>query len=421
MKYFMLLTIVLLALTSCQKEEDLAEKKDPPADQSKLEVVWRTSVYDGTKSAASFRPILFEDLVIASSDQLGRGDIEKVFALNRNTGDTVWTWDDYLSPENGEEISQHIVESEGEVLFLSSRHGLYAIDMRDGSTIWSEWIHREDTEGRIMEASRRFDVLNGKAYFDLRWGDVPDVDTSYFMEYDMRNGLSREVLRFSKINDHGPALTKPAAFIAPNGDQMVLVVCNYLRREWPVNTYPALYCYNLTHDSLVWQIDSLESYDAASQIGPAIYEDQVIIFATWTIFSLDPMTGEKNWRWYFPESGGFSFSNWDIHDGVMYFKTNRGDLTALDLESGKPVYFNDNSNLGGYSRGVQYYDGKLLFASDWLYMADAFTGELIERFISPNELEENKNAYYTAGIVDDENGLYYVCDGFDLICYKIRD
>jgi outer membrane protein assembly factor BamB len=422
MKYSVLIAIGVVFLASCRKEEPQPDEHEPPMmDTSQLEVVWRTSIYEGLKSAGSFRPILFEDLVIASADQVGRGDIEKVFALDRMTGDTVWVWDDYLSPQNGEEISRNIVESEGDVLFFSSTHGLYAVNKRDGRTLWREFVHRDFGEAGVRLVNKRFDVLNGKAYFDVRWGTIPDIDSAYFMEYDMRSGQNREVLRFHKRGLHGPALAKPAAFVNENGDEMVLIQCHYLRTERPVNAYPAMYCYNLTHDSLAWQIDSLESYDAGSPIGPAIHEDQAIVFGTWTIFSLDLNTGEENWRWYFPESGGFSFADWDIHNGVMYFKTNRGDLTALDIELGTPIYVNDNSNLGGYCRGVQYYDGRLLWASKWLFMADAQTGELIERFTAPSELEDNKSGYYTTGMVDRENQLYYVCDGHDLICYKIRD
>ena len=421
MKYIIFFLMGMVALTSCQKDEPMSEQNDPPSDPPKLEVVWRTSLYDGPKNARSFRPILFEDLVIASSDEVGQGDIEKIFAFNKWTGDTVWVWDDYFSPQNGEEFGRHIVESEGDVLFFSSTHALYAVDKRDGSTIWRELIFEDNQDDGLRLVNRRFDILNGKAYFDIRWGTTPDIDSAYFMEYDIGSGRSREVLRFHKKGIHGPALAKPAGFVNEDGDEMMLIQCHYLRTEYPVNAYPAMYCYNLTQDSLVWQIDSVDSYDAGSPIGPAIYGDQAIVFGTWTIFSFDLKTGEENWRWYVPESGGFSFADWDIHDGVMYFKTNQGDLTALEIEGGTPVYFKDNSDLGGYCLGVQYHKSKLLWASKWLYMADAPTGELIERFTAPSETEDGKNGYFSSGLIDRVNDLYYVCDGHDLICYKIKE
>lgn len=201
----------------------------------------------------------------------------------------------------------------------------------------------------------------------------------------------------------------------------------------------SVYCLNAMTGERVWEFGYSSNPEVHFEGPPTLYEDMV--FATsYYAYALDVFTGQELWRSQEPVSCVSGMTAWN---GLLFIPGQFG-LTALDTETGEPVWFFEcggfwdsspclvdgviyigslydiclyaidatdgslvwqSSELGAITSTPAYHDGRVIFGTDVLpppnpvYALDSSTGAIEWEFLEPNPLEDDW-LHGSAGIAD---------------------
>ncbi|MFC7202990.1 Ig-like domain-containing protein [Haloferax namakaokahaiae] len=295
---------------------------------------WR---FEFTDDVSTVPAVAADGLVFVAGDDTLR-------AVDNDTGDVVWNESgvefDVLSVANGTVVAGD----------SSSDGGVYVYDASNGNEVWNEtdyvpeatvvldgtlYVSRETYTGQQLVA---FDLQSGthqwSSEYDgdsLAGGLSASGDTVYLTgelstrDYALQalnasDGSERWRFEMEGVVTMTPTAANGSVFVGA-GD----------------TTYdPTFYRLNSTDGHVEWAYDS----NARPQ-GAAVANGSVYLVGGNTIRSLDETTGEREWRYRLPGNLDYGLVYADIDalaptvaDGVVYVANDRGNLVALDADTG---------------------------------------------------------------------------------------
>lgn len=431
MKYNLvyIIFIILFQFTNsaCNKA-DLNINDTPPSDSNPLKlsrdtlnVHWmvRHNQSDAGKNF-SFKPILYKDLLIFSSDDLYNG--EPIFGLDVETRELIWQWEEYLGQSYGEKPWLINMEWEQERfisnnLFCVTNKAIYSINALTGKTSVSYLVSKE-------EQKFRFGSVQNNA---LVQGIDLELGKSAILLCDDKLSC-RNIYSDSVPANHDIHFSNPRFDLETSPDDSLLYFGVEIRNKAKATKYRDIkfISYSITDQEIQWVFNVPRELDAKvysqHKRNPPLIVDNLIFFQLQThMYCLDIHTGRELWQYSFADGVGVGSKLKVIHDGGrLYFADSRGDVSCLDAHTGRRLWFNSNSNeTGGAVDDIVLYNNKL-YMTDLvsLTVVDALSGKGIGKFISPNA-KYFRDAQINAVTIDEENEIMYVDDGYYIMACEI--
>ena len=270
------------------------------------------------------------------------------YALDAETGTTVWTF------ETGRQVRTSPLVADGVVYFGADDLFMSAVNIDDGEEVW-----RNKVEGTMRSSPV---IVRGTLFFG--------TDSGVLYAYDARTGLlnwettltsTRHLVRSSPaaIGDtifvantrSGPFKSNLFALDRSSGDE----VWSYPMEGWAnfsgavgggavfISTTEGagvrdtfrwsnarLYAIEQSSGELRWM---LHREDVGAWTTPAVTEDLVLFgWLDGRLEALDIQTGEVEWVF---ETGDPIFAPPTVADGFVYFGTNDGRVWAVDIVTGQ--------------------------------------------------------------------------------------
>ncbi len=392
----------LLLLFSCNKKQEHAL---PVPQTNDLKILWERVLEDTTSDVLSMSPLLKDDVLLSSFQSIDTSLSETIFAVNKNDGSLLWTWNDYVRPApqrvSGKD-KQHIVNNS---LLASSSQDNYAIDITTGSTIWAT---------NIEDGNPRTSIFENSIFHSITYATAPHGDSSKIIMADVANGNWQDVVSVSKIDEFEVYLETPGVYINSNGDSLII----YQNRQLVIMPFAErvdLYCYNLTQDSILWMIPEATSSGSSNVQPPIVEGDRVYFGGKWDFLCIDIPSGEIIWNHNF--YWDFQGSNYLIYNNLIITNLDNGDLIAINKNTGNQVWVNEG--LSFCCTELRIYDDRIYFGNNSLYIVNAINGELLYKYKSPHY--KYGGQFLNAIAVDLESNRMYTSDGKFLMCFELPD
>jgi outer membrane protein assembly factor BamB len=426
--YIFFIGIFLTISISCNKVE-IDKEWDSPTDKDPIErkgdtlnAHWmvRHNHSDDGKNF-SFKPVVINGLVIGSSKNFI--DPEKIFGINVIEKEIIWEWNNYKGQALGERANLLISFKYQPNKLISSNlicvtnKAIYSIDALTGETKESYLVSNEQQSIRYGSVQNNA-LIQG---IDLESGNSAILLCDEKLE--CRNLYSESV-----PSNHGIHFSNPRFDLETSPDDSLLYFGVEIRDKALSPKYPEIkfVSYNISKQKVDWEFHIPRNLDAKvfSQHkvnAPLIVGDRIYFQLQTHLFCLDIETGEELWRHNYANGVGVGQSIKLIHDkGRLYFADSRGDVTCLDANTGRRLWFNSNSEeTGGAADDIVLYNNKL-YMTDLvsLTVVDALSGKGIGKFKSPNA-KHFSDAQINAITIDEENEIIYVDDGYYIMACEI--
>ena len=368
--------------------------------------IWRTelglannqSSSDNSIGGEFDKAVIHEGKMLFAGNEDSQGILENghIAALDIETGDIIWKWNDFIEPDYAARLDTYYYEH-----YFSMRIGSrrYVIDLRDGNTLWKEkgdMLFRHNPygigylhfgNGKYYETSEQGQEIRFERGYVCRIDrqDAPN----FFLEppYDKRfpYGFYNSI---GKIQDMIPLLT-------PNDILIVVYYTNYVE-ENKRNSYLGLY--NFTKRR--WIYNQVFIGDGGGGVAE-VSNDKVYSINEKKIKCHKLETGEKLWETNISkQAGGVDVI---LAERKLIGISSDSFLYGIDIESGRIEYEKVLANSGplNYHNGIVYFVG----LGD-LYALEASTGKVLWQIESP-DLELSRFYSFKSdqvGIVEDKNG-----------------
>ena len=393
-----ILSLTILIGSSCKKKTD-----DPiPSDEKKLEVLWQYS-YSDSDDGLSITPYLYQNMLLTSFRVSGSTNNEVLYALDAETGELIWEWEDYVRPAPQKFRGKHRNFIREGSFFLGSSQDVYEIDIESGLTQWSS---------NIEEANPRISQGDEHMYSTMTYGSAPLGDSSIVIERAYDDPEWTKVFSIHKQDDFEANLETASEYIDTNGDRLLFFQDRTLKLM-PFTEKVDLYCYNASADSILWVKTEFTPSGSSNTQPPLIEGDRLYFGGKWDMICLELPSGNELWRntlyW------DFQGSNFLLYEDLIITNLDNGDLIALNKNSGNIVW--QNEDLSGCCVELRIYEDRIYFGNNDLFVLDAITGSLLCQ-LEPTDLNGN----FKSGVaVDLLNKRMYCSDGYSLLCMKLPE
>jgi outer membrane protein assembly factor BamB len=302
--------------------------------------------------------------------------------------------DDESFPAPRSRLATVVPSVAGEVVFINDAQGVRGIDLRSGRSAWP--IGDDDTGFLIApndlpttgsaSANRDIPACWGGLIAEGRWfGGIvgaksprlpPRPDMLVCLELAAQGRLEwfRQVSRERGANPASSISGRPVA----SADSMQI----YFPLSHP-NGESSVLCLS-PRGEVLWQSEpSKESFRTnASSFGTTLVQSAGKVFLNdrdQRVVAFGGGTGKTDWERTFPVQAGHVRTRAGSHslaisEDRVIAQTNHG-LTALDCETGRPVWINEGNRIEGSLLGVR--EGIAVVAGDWLWGMDARTGKIV--------------------------------------------
>ncbi|HRQ31167.1 MAG TPA: PQQ-binding-like beta-propeller repeat protein [Saprospiraceae bacterium] len=383
---------------------------DPPVDPGDTtktdslpyDIIWQTpqNITDSSGSySPHFTPAIIGDLVFSANnvyaDFLNDKDIDTITAYNIHTGEIIWKWSDFQSSQKY--VSQNVIGDN--IVFVTTGKEVVGIDALTGETL----IRRISNKGE-KRISVSQDIL---FHCDLDF-DEKGTDIFYF---DKVNSQWKKAIRIVETGNLRIQAYPPSAEIKSDGDTLLYFQKRFYRSE-PFLAGSELYCYNLSKKQIVWNA-IVDSLDSNINNTPYVAEGRIFFCSSKTVHCFDKSTGARIWRTHFPKTN-FLATNYLMTEDKIVIGSDNGERIGVRKNDGKVVY-NINSYASSFWR-LNRYKNWLLNVHKQLEIYDINTGEQ-KFFLNTTHKKGNFN---TGVAVDESTGLFYLPDGYNMMCIKVK-
>jgi hypothetical protein len=117
-------------------------------------------------------------MIITSAENSGGGN-EKILAFNKEIGDLVWEWDEYLSGTS-KSLKRHQSIIIDNSLIVTSYYDNYSINIESGVTNWGT--------NDLSAGGPRISNFNNTIFHSRSYGSLPHSDSSDIMMCDYLTG-----------------------------------------------------------------------------------------------------------------------------------------------------------------------------------------------------------------------------------------
>ncbi len=343
------------------------KKKNSDADVSSKTPIW---IYNTNENSYQSKPCLSGDKVIVCSYDDNDANLHTTHCINRNTGTSVWKYNDSVTGRISPVVYNNLVILGGmnpHALNLSDGsfawkyaddlipHALYSNPLlADNSVYFASYISLTkhaassgallwEKEGNYVNLRNSRPVINnGKLYY----GDIANNMTS-FIESD---GQIEWSMTFEGVFANIPAVTDSEIFIGIHDDNintktLRCINLNDRTEKWGVKLgridadiaiagdkvyaigLQTLHCRSAIDGSAIWQYDMT----AGSVCEPLITGDKVIIGNGDGLFCLNASTGALIWKYVTTGSNPNGFSSSTLDGDRIYVSCDDGNVYCFSI------------------------------------------------------------------------------------------
>lgn len=365
-----------------------------PKTYGKLKIAWRTP-FKNDQLYGSRSPAIYGDKAIFSN--YPAYGAETFLALDADTGQEKWVWNDYISESANNTSGSELPTTYNSSLFITPGNGLISIDMETGKTNWKNNF----TSGGVSV------LLGNMAIRQARLG----ASSVCFKLINLEDGTDRNVFTIDTITTPYFSLFTPAVFKETNGDTLLYFtfVEGFQQPDASFVDNSSFYAYNLSTNSIVWKKIGFSA-------GVIRYQDKLYAQSD-KLYCLNPQTGDIIWEQATPANSGGYFHIFE-DKLVITSQSSPAFVHAYNLSDGSPAWnipFSGNTSEPMYYKGLMYFtcssDGRL-----WAIKVS--NGERIWHERCP-DTEENSDSHWSFGInVDPVRNKLYVASFTGAFCLE---
>jgi outer membrane protein assembly factor BamB len=413
----------LLLLSGCiffQEEEnhqtDLMNSEGTVISKT---AVWKTNLSNGKHLIGTFMSPLIHDKIVVTG-AIGESDNDWYLAgLDTYTGEIVWKWSDQIIDrewyEDAVKIGYTMIKISGDFEDYSGTF-LYAIDLRNGQTIWKDLRVSQYPCSQTPET-------NDQSYYFVELGLIPKIFRGSVSSnvYEEITTVPIDSIRTYQ-NIFGVAGNLKVFNGSQGHDYLIISFNEYQLEDSLTRGKMFAGLFDLTTNTYIYEKALIAPYSIGffSQ-KPEIYDNRVCIFnVNDQMVGVDLYTGEVLWRRGY-DQGTFSYL---IVEGVLVLGQFFGADTyayGLDPMTGHQLWRIPSG--GGASEmqalnGVVYWkdrgDGKL-------YAVEATTGKLLWKLNDPDP--ESNSWWKSDGVAvmagkNGEKGRVFASTHLRMYCYE---
>lgn len=404
MKFLFSLLVIFSLLSSCSKDDGINSIiKDKEGVVTYLPPLWSLPLHeDGNPESHSLsvtgNNVVNEEDVLIITNQ--NSTSRYLTLVSSETGEILWKWNDWYIPESESFKGRFTITHNNVIHWITgTRH--YWVDLENGQTV-------KKYRGQNSYA---FNLRTlGSHFFGL--AKPKDTLTQYQTTAVFRGDFydeEPEMVLLPKLNlEHaigyrigGVTSVIP---VIENGDTLLITAYQDIFPNWSFQSYLGLY--NLTRQNWVYEKVPLCEI---SQKGVLYHplrqvENTVITNVARSLICYNFYTGEKVWEKEFPHD--FSFSGFDIYDGILVGSCENKILYGMDVHTGQLLWTGEgagtNSKLENrIMDGVLYFGGG---SSGYFHAVDIYTGKTLWK-LDPHKYEGDE-AFWTwsINVVPGRNG-----------------
>lgn len=415
--YSLLLFSILLS--SCQKADSIIDyKHNEEGEVIKAPYLWKIPMHKEGSSDSG--PSIQGNMVFGETSLIRTSEspVKKNLTLiDCSDGARLWDWSDWYQPETEGASFNSYVYSDN-ILHWATGTRNYWVNLSNGFTHYK--IRRETGIRSVIK-------YDDEVYFAI--GDPIDTleeyQTAVVLSGNFVTGELKQILvpEFNLENAIGNRIGQVTSIIPIKKDTQTLLIVAYqeIFPNWEFVSYLGLF--NMSEK--VWIYDKIK-LNEKSQKGVLyqpmkLFDGSVILTVGNALMCYDYLTGEKIWERQFPHD--FSFSGFEVADGVLVANCENLRIYGLDPGNGNILWENEGSGtssnlLDRIMNGVAYFSGG---GPNRIFAVDIHTGEILWR-LDPREYESS-NAYWTWDIyvVPSQHGgmdKVIACSGTHAYCFE---
>ena len=394
-KFFKILHVFLSVIFSCTLCS--CDWFTSPNTTTIPQPIWVSSITTGESIGGLFPPTVLEKSIITLGSQ---NKTSVLYSFEKLSGKKQWEWKDFST--KGNVIIKRVHQYRNILVLLDGRK-LYAINTDTGKTVWVSEVS-DYTVPWISGFGQYF-------YYGLENAFL--IGNSLTGQQENVSFSLAGTLFIPPISYIQPE-TKDTLLLATGTN----LIKDSLGRDL-YKTY--IVAYNRNKNSLLYQLMALEGNSGSDLGFPTAGLSVILGTRVYTdigrsIQCNDILTGKLVWRRKF--LGSFYFSSIIAADNKIFGNSDdEGIMYALNPDTGDIIWQEQTSSASGdmlYMNGVIYIVG---LGDGKLHAIDAQTGKHIWKFRSPDYESSNTNSSFEDAVTGD--GQYvYVRSRLNLYCFK---
>ena len=407
MRNLLLILITSFLILSCNKEEP-PYRPEPVEPEPTFKMVWEKLMAPDSLQRGYTDTYLYNDILVLNRDRTFQSSPDDiVYARNANTGEILWEWYELDQHYDHPGRVQRIATFENYYMcsYIDSYH---CIDVNTGQTVWSN--------GPDPEVSRQPHYFaHGKNVYGTQRTRSNDDFSVY--QINIKTGEKKSFYSSSVEGELETHLYSPEEYVDNNGDTIIVFQDRkydnsqdfHLDKEWV-----QLLAFNLSADTLLWKIDTLETQSISSISVKPIVKDDMIYFAGKSLYGVHLETGEIKWT---TEITRYPVWEWVWHDGFIYASKGDSKTFCIDPETGNKVWETDLGT--GSSTGVIIYDPYIIVCGIDIKYLHKTDGKIEYTLPVYNKEKDIRCTFLGQRPSLSEDGKYiYISDTFFDICFE---
>jgi outer membrane protein assembly factor BamB len=396
--------VILLTLFSSCKELPPAEPFDP--SNTRLHVVWSKPFYADSTQSVILDPIVTDRYVVF----VGRPYFSltksgsRIAVFDKTTGEYHPAWKEGIDEDINQTVNDFLIGGKDkDVIFCSTSDFLHAFSIPTGKRLWTSIYDR----GYYTKTAGRPSIL-GSDIIIPNYDYHPLISIYEVNRYNAATGQKTNLFSFKdKINT--------VQWTVNEHKDTLLFFLNY----WNV------YCYNLTKDSLVWEIPHNINHDPVS-FHPIIVENKYVLFHHKAHVScVDFATGKSIWEKYM---GYLECCPILYYEGKVVVRPGWDYVSCYDVKTGDLLWENTDlrigmTNMRNQTLKMDAYKGNL-------YLTTCRSGMYANPvYLHCLSMATGKVNWFDAGpdkgiidnlTIDQQTGYLYCHSGWSVMCIDLN-
>ena len=351
---------------------------------------------------------IFSKGVVFFTQEAKPNSRDNIIALGKNTGDTMWVWDEGRYFTNHRHIK-------GSTLYFSAGTSVFAVDCNTGKTLW-QFTPPDNLAYTTLHVDENHIFVS---YQDRKPNPIENETILYELE---ANGLAKKWLTVKATDRDGFTLNFDHITVLPNIDHGLLIFCE--SRSWnygPINEGRAEYVtFNLTKHKVHKNWGNM--FNDIDIGGKALLQNNTLYLSSgWNqAASINVKTGRINWHVHFPASKATA-GLMPVHElnGSLFLSLgNFGRLRVLDASTGLTINELEDIGTEWYATAFVNYNEHVWFTTTkGLYALDV-NGKLQASLLNSDFIGMHTGNFTNGFGIDQSTGLMYGVRGSSFVCFK---
>jgi outer membrane protein assembly factor BamB len=375
-----------------------------------LDVVWSIALQPDHSPTWTMGTTMTNNGLLTSRPSYNYPGEHAITMLNPETGETIWTWDEYAEEYNSGPFNTFIMDDE---LYLNDRHLNYGVDCTSGQTTWQK---------PLMEGGRDVSVYKNLIFSVQEFGSAPRFDKVAIAYKEKGKGEWQTAFSLTAEEGKNPFVSAPAIYENEVGEIILLMDVAFIYANNHSDSW--LYAYNLDQQKMEWTVGDIDPEGSGRKGTPLIDGDYVYHIGTRYLFCRDVRTGALMWERTFEEPYVYFYDDHRvIADDKWILSNSCGEVLAIHKNTGATIWKIDRDRKSHIiPEKFNVFEDRLYFAAGSIYIVNIRTG-WIEQTIAPREITSGyRDPEFQGDLhIDFEKGLVYAADKFDILCFEIPE